>query len=204
MIKVAILIPTMNRSEFLIRQLWYYVSLESPHPVYIGDASNKEQRERLETGIKTIGQRLTIHYHHWPEKNDRQTISQLGEIASEPFCAFIGDDDFFIPDSLSKCAEYLDKNKEYRTAQGKAILFSLKESGPLGIMNDVSAYWNKIEAEEETGVDRLSRFVQNYWVPQFSVHRRNEFIEDSIQYKKIADKSFGEALHSFTFICKGK
>ena len=45
MYKVAILIPTLNRSDFLIRQLQYYATVENPHPVYIGDASDKENRK---------------------------------------------------------------------------------------------------------------------------------------------------------------
>ena len=38
--RVAILIPTKNRSEFLIRQLKYYASVDSVHPIYIGDSSD--------------------------------------------------------------------------------------------------------------------------------------------------------------------
>ena len=46
--KVAILIPTMNRSDFLIRQLNYYANVKSQHPIYIGDASNIEHKARTE------------------------------------------------------------------------------------------------------------------------------------------------------------
>ena len=42
--KVAIIIPTMNRADFLIRQLEYYKSVKSPHPIYIGDSSNKKEK----------------------------------------------------------------------------------------------------------------------------------------------------------------
>jgi glycosyltransferase domain-containing protein len=202
--KVAILIPTMNRSEFLIRQLRYYASVKSPHPVYIGDASNEEHRQRIENEINNIGLKLTIHYHHWPDANDRQSIAGLAEVALEPYCAYTGDDDFLIPDSLTKCAEFLKTQPDYRTAQGKAILFSLKESGPYGVLSGIGTYWTKKEAEENTGVRRISQFAQSYWVPQFSVHRTREFVKDSVQYQKITDKSFGELLHSFTFISKGK
>ena len=202
--KVAILIPTMNRSDFLIRQLRYYASVNSPHPIYIGDASNEEHRQRIQDECKKIGQKLTIHYHHWPEMNDRQTIAFLGETAEEKYCAFTGDDDFLIPDSLIKCAEFLEIYPDYGTAQGRAVLFTLKEPGPFGAMNGVGPYWSRKEAEEKTAAERLLHFGRNYWVPQFSVHRQNEFLEDSINYRKITDKSFGELLHSFTFISKGK
>ncbi len=43
--KVAILIPTFNRPSFIQRTVLYYDSLKSPHPLYIGDASNTEISE---------------------------------------------------------------------------------------------------------------------------------------------------------------
>jgi|TARA_B100000315_G_scaffold15700_1_gene14101 glycosyltransferase domain-containing protein len=199
--KVSILIPTLNHSEFLIRQLRYYASVESPHPVYIGDGSDREHRRSTELAIEKLQHQITIYYHHWPELNDRQTIKRLGGVAGESYCAFTGDDDFLIPDSLSKCAGFLEGNPEYRTAQGKAVLFLLKEPDTFGALG---TYWSKKEAMENTGVDRILHFGKNYWVPQFSVHRQDEFLEDSLNYGEISNRSFGEILHCFTFICKGK
>ena len=45
--KVAILIPTKNRSDFLIRQLKYYASVDSVHPIYIGDSSDENDKEKI-------------------------------------------------------------------------------------------------------------------------------------------------------------
>ena len=202
--KVAILITTMNRSGFLIRLLRYYASLGSPHPVYIGDGGDREHQKRTELAIEELQSQINIHYHYWPEINDRQTLKRLGEVAGESYCAYTGDDDFLIPDSLSKCAEFLEDNSEYRTSQGKAVLFSLKQPGPFGAMDGIGPYWSKKEAEEKTGVERILHFGQNYWVPQFSVHRRSEFVEDSLYFENILDRSFGELIHNFTFISKGK
>jgi glycosyltransferase domain-containing protein len=204
MIKVAILIPTMNRSDFVIRQLKYYSSLSSPHPVYIGDASNREHCERIKEAIEKLKDQIAIHYFEWPEYNDRQTMNRLGDVATESYCAYNGDDDFLIPNSLSKCAEFLERNPDYRTAQGKALIFELKETGPFGMLNFVSQYRSNNNAEEDTGVDRILNFGKNYWVPEPSVHRRNEFVEDSSNAAKIQDRSFGELLRCFTIITKGK
>ena len=43
--RVAILIPTKNRSDFLIRQLKYYASVDSVHPIYIETQVGKGERE---------------------------------------------------------------------------------------------------------------------------------------------------------------
>lgn len=202
--KVGILIPTKDRSDFLNRQLDYYASVESPHPIYIGDASNSEHSSKIKLKIKELSSKLNIKYFYWSNCEPHQTLKRLGHENQEKFCAFTGDDDFFIPDSITKCAEFLDRNSSYRTAQGKGIHFSLNEPGAFGAINSLGNYWIRIESEEETASDRILNFAQNYWVPQFSVHRKNEFINDSENYGNDIDKSFGELLHSFTFIIKGK
>lgn len=204
MCKVAILIPTLNRSEFLIRQLEYYASMNSQHPVYVGDGSEQVHHERILKALSKLQNDLTIHYYHWPDLNDQQTIKKLGQMAQEEYCAFIGDDDFFIPNSLTKCADFLKHNPEYRTAQGNGAIFSLNESEPFGSFKGLGPYWYQNEAVADTGVERLLHFGNNYWVPQFSVHRQAEFLDDSLVYGSVEDRSFGELIHSFTFIAKGK
>ena len=134
MCKVAILIPTINRKEFVIRQLRYYASVSSTHPVYIGDGSAVSAANEIQAALDSCGSKLQVYYHHLPGLNDRQTIVRLGELANETYCAFKGDDDYLIPGSLSKCADFLHHNPSYRTAQGKAILFQLNEPGPYGTL----------------------------------------------------------------------
>ena len=203
MYKVGIIIPTKNRFDFLIRQLLYYSSVGSLHTVYIGDASDGPEREAFERQIYSI-KNIKIKFFHWPDKNDRQTIAGLARLVSEDYCAFVGDDDFLVPNSLNNAAAFLASNPEYRTAQGKGILFSIKDSGAFGLINSLGAYWERKDAEENSAEGRLLNFGENYWVPQFSVHRTAEFVEDCFNYDTMEDKSFGELLHSFSFITKGK
>jgi glycosyltransferase domain-containing protein len=202
--KVGIIIPTMNRPDFLKRQLSYYASTRSPHPVYIGDASDSSQQHKNQLAINELQDKLKIHYFHWPGVNDRATITRLATHVEESFCAFSGDDDFLIPSPLTKCAEVLSCSLGYRTAQGKGVLFSTENDMALGTVNNISPYWTKKESLGESASLRLSQHSKKYWVPQFSVHRTDEFLEDSVHYEDIQNKTFGELLHSFTFATKGK
>jgi glycosyltransferase domain-containing protein len=204
MYKVALLIPTMNRPEFLIRQLHYYASVKCSHPIYIGDASSIEIKDKIESDLGTFSNIIDVHYHHLPSLNIRKTITRLAELAKEDYCAIICDDDYLVPDSLTKCAMFLAENVDYRTAQGKAIVFALNESGPYGSLKNSNAYWRSQSIEFSSASERIKYFADNYWVPQFSVHRKIDFLEDSAIYRDIEDESFGELLHCFTFICKGK
>ena len=58
--RVSILIPTLNRSEFLIRQLRYYASVNSPHSVYIGDASNQEEYDKTKKVVNELKSIISI------------------------------------------------------------------------------------------------------------------------------------------------
>ena len=203
--KVAILIPTMNRSEFLIRQLRYYVSVNSPHPVYIGDASNAEHKEKVEDVIEELQAQIEICYYHWPELNNRQTNLKLAETAKEEFCAFTGDDDFLIPKALTLCAEFLRENHDYRTAQGKAVLFTIEGGNVYGKVTGLSPYWSRTEALGLTGRERLLNFGKDYWVPILSVHRTVEFCSDLQYNNSVADKSFNlELTQTYLMICRGR
>ena len=204
MCKAAILIPTKNRSSFLSRQLKYYSSVNCVHSIYIGDASNEKERIALQKAVEKYSKNLKIHYFHWPGCNERQAIARLAKSADEKYCCIICDDDFLIPNSISKCAEFLSRNSAYRTAQGKAIAIFLGDNSVYGKIKGFSTYWLRKESEWETGKERLQHFAKNYWVPQFSVHRTSEFIADSEYYENMPNQAFGELIHSYTFIIKGK
>jgi glycosyltransferase domain-containing protein len=204
--KVAILIPTKNRIDFVIRTVKYYVSINTPHPIFIGDASSNSSEELV---LKAAENKIDVYYYHWEKLNDRKTMIKLGEKANATsisnYCAFHGDDDFFVSKSLSMCAEFLDDNPTYATSQGRAFCFELNEDGPYGELKDIGIYWNENELKGDTALDRLEEISVNYWVPNFSVHRINEYIDDiSNGVETIIDRDFGEYVFSLTMAMRGK
>jgi len=203
--RVAILIPTMSRPEFIERTVSYYDSIKSPHPIYIGDASGTKISSQTITFLTKI-KNVEVNYFCWENLGANQTTVRLAEIASKDceYCAFHGDDDYFVPRSLSQCAEFLAKNKGYRTAQGRAAVFALDRSGPFGNISSLGEYWGVNELEQESGTERFMAFQKKYFVLQFSTHRTKEFLEDSEAYSKIIDASLGELLHCFMFAINDK
>ena len=204
--KVAILIPTKNRIDFVIRTIKYYVSINSPHPIFIGDASSQSSEELV---LKAAENKIDVYYYHWEKLNDRKTMIKLAEKANATsisnYCAYHGDDDFFVSKSLSMCAEFLDDNPAYATSQGRAFSFELNEDGPYGKLKGLWIYWNLKELKGDTALDRLKEISANYWVPIFSVHRINEFIDDmSNGIDSVIDRNFGEFTNSLTIAMRGK
>ena len=204
--KVAILIPTINREEFLIRTIEYYASINSPHPIYIGDASIKSHEEEVLIAAKNS---VKVYYFHWEGEGDRRTLQRLAEEANKinntQFCAYHGDDDFFVPQSLSTCAEFLQENPSYATAQGRAITIRLKSDGPYGDLADLCIYWNKKELNAETSLERLKEISLNYFTLMFSVHRIIELIEDySNGIETVKDRALGEYINTLSIAIRGK
>jgi len=201
---VAIIIPTLNRIEFIYRTLKYYKSINCTHGIYIGDASNSSSESEV---LKLAGKSLNVKYFHWPGMPDTTTNSNLAKEASTEykFCAFHGDDDFFVPKSLTLCASFLQSNPDYATAQGRAIVFSLDRTGPYGKIKSLSTYWDKNGLEQESPSERLLHISKNYWVPIFSVHRIENYIEDIYRgADTIKDQNFREITNCFGAAIRGK
>ena len=203
--KVAILIPTLNRPAFIQRTVTYYDSLESPHPIYIGDASNAEISKKTLSFLKNINN-VEVKYFHLEEMKAQLTILKLAEEASAEckYCVYQGDDDYLIPTSLNKCAIFLSENPDYKTAQGRGALVVMKEPEPLGNINWIEEYWGKNSLEESSKMKRLLSFNKNYFVIEFSVHRVSEFISDSRDFTTIFDGIIRELLHCYTLAINGK
>ena len=203
--QVAILIPTKSRSAFVFRLINYYQSVKCPHPLYIGDASEPKHASLIEAYISKIN--ITVRYFNWENIGPNQTIVMLAQEAlkdSVMYCAFHGDDDYFIPHSLFVAAQFLSNNPTYRTCQGRAALFTLDQPGAYGNLASVGDYWGVNELDQNSPIERLKYFLDHYFVLQFSTHRTSEFIHSSEAYMRIQNDSVGELMHCWTFAISGK
>lgn len=178
-LKVGIIIPTMNRSEFVMRQLNYYTSVNSPHSIYIGDASDNEHAQKLQKEVEKRKEFLKVNYWHYPKSDISPTKSMteclrgLFSKVEEKYTTFAGDDDYQIPNSLSKCAEFLKNNPDYSSASGYAVSFRLINNGVYGELNRLADYPRR-QIELPTASDRLLALMSNYRPSLFSVHRTEQ------------------------------
>jgi glycosyltransferase domain-containing protein len=204
-LRVAILVPTLNRSDFLTRTLEYYESIQSGHVIYIGDASATEDTHTIKKIISNLS--IQVRYFNWPKLGTNATITRLAKEAKLDkikFCAIQGDDDFLIVDSLWKASKFLAENPDYRTAQGRAALFTLDRDGAVGNIDVLGDYWDKPELTSDSPVLRFRKFSQEYFVLQFSTHRTHEFLESSRIYNEIHNDMLGELTHCYTFALVGR
>lgn len=151
---VGIVMPTFNRPDFVIRQLNYYASLESPHTVYIGDSSKPLEAERIKKRVSELNGRLNVVYNYCPPGDVAKCVIQTLTLVKEKYACLLGDDDYQVPNTLTLCAEFLENNPDYALAMGYQITFKIRGNGACGELLEVHDYLRR-SMEAETGSLRL-------------------------------------------------
>lgn len=172
--KVAILISTRDRPDFLIRTLNYYAKLKSPHPVYLADSSNPENAEKITSAVEKLKNKLEIHYQWCPP--GLEPTGKILATVKEKYAILNGDDDYEIPATLTKSAEFLENNPDYVAAGGSGISFRLKTSGPYGEISRLTDYPN-YSLEAETASQRLIDFLKICFTITFTSVNRIEHLK---------------------------
>lgn len=191
--KVGIVIVTLNRSEFLIRQLTYYADNNSSHPIYIGDTSTMpEHIEKTKEAIKELGGKININYYSYPGQIGYHCIYFCLKNVKEKYACFNGDDDFHVPDALTECAEFLENNPDYSTTTSLVVNFKLNESGAFGTIKNLKDY-PRPEIHDDSASKRVVNFFDNYFVTNISVNKTEEMRKnwETYNYKDLSDTSFG-------------
>ena len=201
--KVGIILLTKNRANFVIRQLEYYKLSNNQHPLYIGDSSDIIQKNILTKKIDYYKKFFKINYYHVPQIDVIETHMYISNKIIEKYCVYIGDDDFFVPNSLTKCANFLEENNNYSSAHGNAAIFKL-DGEETGNLSYIGNYWSNIEYINDKSSNRVFALANHYKVLQFAVQRTNQYLNIANNYKKMNNHAFTELLHGFCSVAYGK
>lgn len=194
-LKVAILIPTMNRADYVIRLLRYYASVDCPHTIYIGDSSNQENSEKIKNEIIKLENKINIIYRYLPNltKGSADAAKHLLSIVKEKYSCYNCDDDYQVPNSLTICAEFLENNPDYATAGGYSVIFRLKNNGVYGDLDNLNdCALPKIL--NNTASERLVNFLSDNFVPLFYVNRTDQLLKSHEHVSDIKDHMFGSEI----------
>jgi glycosyltransferase domain-containing protein len=198
------MVPTMNRSGFLIRLLRYFHEQGFKGWILIGDSSNPEEAGLSRAVIESLKSDLHILYLECPELNAIKTVEKLVAMVQTPYVAYIGDDDFLVPAGMEKCIEFLDQNPDYGAAHGYARGFKLKTRSRKAKMVTTGVYPQRA-IEKETASERLMELLIDYSVMIFSVHRTEIWKIMWKDLNRIEDVSFAaEILPCCLSVVSGK
>lgn len=170
---ISILIPTLNRSDFLIRALHYYSNVGFRGYICIGDSSNEQHSEKNKYVIQALKDKINIIYRTFPNPpyiHGGMVMKELIELAPSPYAVYAGDDDFVIPKGLERCVTFLENHPEYTAAHGVRISICLKSSGAFGELESANFTPQPI-LEHETATERWAGYIRNAMSTQYSVHR---------------------------------
>tara|TARA_B100001123_G_C15307148_1_gene1023066 strand:+ start:1308 stop:2351 length:1044 start_codon:yes stop_codon:yes gene_type:complete len=201
---VAIIVPTKNRSQFIRRFLHFNLKNNSRNKIYIADSSDEGfHLEGIQEAIKEVSPELKVVYGHYPDCNIEEAKRRILDKVDETYSAFCGDDDFLIPSSIEKCADFLESNPNYSNCHGSGLVVRLDGDVSLsGQVSDIFTY-DLLPNEWDTPKERLENFLKNYW-SIWSVYRTEEYKHTLLLLKEIPVESFREMTMGCIPIIKGK
>ncbi len=154
--------------------------------------------------LNKLSQKIKIKYDHKPSFKCKEAIFFLLNNCKTDYAAYLGDDDFFIPNGLTKCADFLSKNLDYRVVYGKAILVDSKSISKPNSSIKASNYWGSTSYQDYKPEARLDNLSENYLVNLFGVHRTKEFLEDFKPSSISPSRPMSEILVNYITLAKGK
>jgi glycosyltransferase domain-containing protein len=204
---LTLILPTRNRTEFLLRLLRYYADLGFRVPIVIADSSDGDAVDATRRNLDRLPASLTVGHRTFAP-----TASLVGKVESAleevrtPYVVIGADDDFHVPGALQRAVAFLDANPQYSLVHGDAVLFGLRAgAGTIhGEMEWLGPYPQRT-IEHLTGAARLTDHLRAYTTTWYSVQRTEDahahYREPAVHR---ADIHFGELLPSCLSIIQGR
>ncbi|MGV8058414.1 MAG: TIGR00180 family glycosyltransferase [Smithellaceae bacterium] len=187
---ISILIPTLNRPEFLYRALKYYKAAGFDGVISIGDSSSSENSTMNLFYIDKLKGSLDIDYRYY--EKDKYDIGlvlkdQIERVRT-PYIAVCCDDDFLNVSGVKKCVSFLEANTTYISARGMRLNFMLSKIDDVYGEIDKVHYVPSLNLEDDRASDRWATYMNCNTATAYNVHRKETFqkmwqhIEDLITY----------------------
>jgi len=124
--KLSIVIPTLNRHKYLLRNMKYWSG--AGVQVYILDGSESAIDSKLQSCMKN-----NIHYMHLPLMLYNERIKKVIPLLDTKYTAFLSDDEFFVHSGLEALMEKLEMNPELVSCMGRCLFFDFYRGEVLGL-----------------------------------------------------------------------
>lgn len=201
---VTLVIPTRNRSDYLLRALSYYCAQQLPYRVVVADSSDPNIWAETEQALSRIVG-LDLEYQWFaPDTPFLEKLARIVEPITTPFLQLSGDDDFFIPGALHRAAQFLRDHMDYALVVGDACVFTVVGDSAFGRVES-SARYRQRGIEAERAVDRVRDHFTAYSTTWYAMHRTDNWRAHIAQTIAIEpDLHFMELLQSALSVASGK
>jgi len=179
---ISLLIPTLNRSSFIIRYLNYLNNNNFEGAVYIGDSSNQEHFDKTRCAIARIKPKFEMAHIAYPGLLDFECILKMLPSIKTPYAMYMCDDDFLVCKSVKKAIAFLENNPIYSGVTGKGIFFNIRGDGAFGPIGDVIE--DPLRGyEQDKPRERLSALFNIDYRPVNALSRTDQFVKRWIDRK---------------------
>ena len=139
---VTVIIPTYNRSRELARLLHFLSVFDQRYRILVLDGGSEESRranQRACAGYKNVE-----HHEFDSSLHLGMRICHGLELVTSPYVLMCGDDDFFFPDGVDDCVNFLEHNPDHAAAIGQVWTLNYFPDNPrlagcIMLGNDLSA-----------------------------------------------------------------
>lgn len=159
-LKDLTIIIITNRHNYLKRILDYYDKCGAR--IIVADGSNEKFYHKDD---------YDIDYFHMPNSEIMSRINSLLDEIKTEFVLLNADDDFFLIDTMKKCVDFLQDNKDFVCAMGRVFYFTYYKKE-----NDIKYYLPKHNycIEANTIKDRVKLMRKNYLSNIYAIYRTDD------------------------------
>lgn len=172
--QLSILLPTLNRPEFLWRALNHYHRLGFRGWIIIGDSSQEEILAQNRRSVAQLASNLKLLHLHLPSPpylHDGMCQKEMVRRAVTPYVVYAGDDDLLVPPGLERCVEFLETHPDFIAAHGIRANVSLENDQVWGKVTRAHLILDP-EMLYDLATARLESYLRAGFSTQYYVHRR--------------------------------
>ena len=203
---LTIVIPTMNRPQWIKRVFIYYSKNTFHGTILVLDSSNQETFNLIKKTSESY-KNLKIDLYNFPRMSNQQVMfAGSGKIQTK-YSVNLADDDILLVEGLEKAIVFLNNEKLYSGVLGNGYMISTLNNQPFGKINNILNYELTNYSDDDVFL-RVSSYFNNIKNTSFAVVRTEVFKEG---YEKIMSFDrffqtfmFGELIQSVLYLTKGK
>lgn len=203
--KIAIIIPTYNRSAYLNRLLDYFSYCTVGYRIVIADSSLDEMKARNSKAVSSHGNLNILYLDEFPP-NVNGWAKWLCAIdrSESKYAVICADDDFVVPKCIDEAVKFLDENADYVLTRGKYIAFEEMKSNDKKIKFSWRHIYPHMTIDSRDSAQRVLDHFGNYYPTLYAVHRTpilKRIFEQTMKYGT-ANEHMDELLCSmFSAVC---
>lgn len=171
MLPITILIPTMNRPDYLQRALAYYREAGFDGCILIGDSSEGEAADRVRAVAEHFGGTYRIRLFRFPPAVPLIGVWRAMVAAVDTkYVTFAGDDDLQVPGGLRAGVAFLEQEPGYAAAKCAMVEVWTGQAGPYGEI--AGAFLTPFPSyDTDSAVQRFATYSQMALSIQYGIYR---------------------------------